>query len=67
MDANYLIRVINFIRHRHQCEISEIRVYISNNYMWFDLLVEDAKHTYILSNENLSVLRYEMKQTIERI
>lgn len=64
MDANYLIRVINFIRDRHQCGLSDIRVLHSENYMWFDIIFEDVKYTYTLSTENNSVLRYEMKQTI---
>ena len=64
MDANYLIRVLNFICDRHQCGMSDIRILHSENYMWFDIIFEDVKHTYTMSTENDSVLRYEMKQTI---
>lgn len=64
MDANYLIRALNFIRDRHQCGMSDIRVIHSNTYIRFDIIFEDVRHSYTLSSEKNSVLRYEMKQTI---
>lgn len=64
MNADYLIKVLNFVCDRHQCSLSDIRVLHSNTYMRFDVVFEDVRHTYTVSTEKNSVLRYEMKQTI---